>query len=97
MAFDTSDSSVDYSGGSAAALGNYIADCYIEIRSPGWGKGAYLIMDNAYYEPVNPAIEPFEPGNPNIIDHNRWQPISLPVAIDQSGNPVNSEPEFLGA
>ena len=50
---------------------------------------------NEFYEPVNPPIEPELPGNPNIVDLDRWQPISLAMFIDQSGNPILDEPTFL--
>ncbi len=90
VAFD----SLDYSSGSPAALGNYIADCYIAfgLQDGANESGFYA---NTAYEPVNPAIRPFVAGNPNIVDLDRWQPISLPVAIDQSGNQIDSDPEFL--
>jgi hypothetical protein len=41
------------------------------------------------------AIEPELPGNPNIVDLDRWQPISLALFIDQAGNVISNEPEFL--
>ena len=96
LGFDTADVSVDYAGGSAAALGNYIADCYIQF---GLQDGANEVNDyaNEWYEPVNPPIEPELPGNPDIIDLDRWQPISVTQFIDQAGNPILGTPEFLGA
>ncbi|HBP15186.1 MAG TPA: hypothetical protein DD457_08280, partial [Gammaproteobacteria bacterium] len=30
-----------------------------------------------------------------IVDLNRWQPLQLPVSIDQAGNLVTAEPTFL--
>ena len=79
-----------------ATLGNHIAWCYIQM---GLGDGAneedqYV---NQHYEPVNPAIDPNEFGNAQLENFNRWQPISLPQFLDQSGNRTNSTPEFLGA
>ena len=50
---------------------------------------------NTSYLPVNPPIEPENPGNPDIVDLDHWQPISLTLFIDQAGNPVNTLPEFL--
>ncbi len=96
LGFDTADASADYAGGSAAALGNYIADCYIQF---GFQDGANEVNDyvNEWYQPVNAPIEPELPGNPNIIDLDRWQPISVTQFIDQAGNPVLGTPEFLGA
>ncbi len=94
LGHDPDDESIDYQSGSAAALGNYIADCYIRF---GLQDGANEANDyaNLSYQPVNLPIEPELPGNPNITDLDRWQPISLTLFIDQAGNPINSEPEFL--
>jgi len=95
LGYDINNISTEYIGGSAAALGNYIAQCYIDM---GYIDGANEVNKyvNQHYAPVNTALEPNLPGNPNITDLNRWQPLSLPAFIDQAGNPVNSAPEFLG-
>ena len=95
LGYDASNTSVDYADGSAAALGNYVADCFIQF---GLQDGANEVNDyvNVTYQPVNPAVEPENPGNPNILDLDRWQPISLTLFIDQAGNPILGEPEFLG-
>jgi len=94
LGFDTGISTTNYQSGSPAELGNYIADCYIQF---GMQDGANEANDyvNVSYLPVNPAVEPEQPGNPNIVDLDRWQPISLSQFIDQSGNPIADEPEFL--
>lgn len=94
LGFNTADASLSYQGGSAAAMGNYIADCYINY---GMQDGANEANDyaNAFYVPANPKIEPELPGNPNIVDLDRWQPISLTLFIDQAGNVISDEPEFL--
>lgn len=94
LGYDSSDTSTSYETGSAAALGNYLADCYIEYGLQD-GSGEANQYANSYYAPVNPAIEPELPGNPNIVDIDRWQPIRLSSFIDQSGNPGVGEPEFL--
>ena len=80
----------------AAALGNHIAACYLAF---GLRDGSNEANDyaNPTYQPVNPALEPHLPGNPNIVDLNRWQPLRLRSFVDQAGNPVDSEPEFIGA
>ncbi len=83
-------------GVSPAALGNRIA---ATILAFGLTDGAneqngYV---NIYYEPFNPPLVPSLPGNPTIIDPNRWQPLALDFFIDQSGNVVvGGYPEFLG-
>ena len=75
------------SGGSPAALGNRIAETIIEYgltdRSNEAGGHA-----NQHYEPVNPPLFPAFPGNPRIVDPNRWQPLALDFFIDQSDNPI---------
>ena len=73
------------------ALGNHIAQCYLDF---GFADGANEADDygNTAYEPVNPALEPELPGNPDIVDLNRWQPLALETFIDQAGNPAQSQP-----
>ncbi|MAV24935.1 MAG: hypothetical protein CMQ05_02300 [Gammaproteobacteria bacterium] len=92
--YDTEFMSTDHENDGAAALGNHIAECYIRY---GLSDGANEVNDyaNTAYMTVNPALSPAEPGNPDIADHNRWQPLALDVAIDQAGQVVQSEPEFL--
>jgi hypothetical protein len=95
LGFDGSNTSTQYGDGSPAALGNYIADCYI----------AYGLQDgsneaNAYAHQVylvsQPPITVGEPGNPTIQDLDRWQQIQLALSIDQSGNVVDSTQRFVG-
>ena len=78
----------------AAALGTRIADCYIAF---GATDGANEANDyaNVSYRPVNPGLEPARPGNPALVDLNRWQPLLLELFIDQAGNPIATAPEFL--
>ncbi|MCG8608829.1 T9SS type A sorting domain-containing protein [bacterium] len=95
LGYDTSITSTDYQNGPAAALGNYIAKCLIDF-----GQQDRSNEQNDYsslsYEPINPPLVPILPGNPDIVYPNRWQPLTLEVFIDQSGNviPFNT-PEFL--
>ncbi len=88
--------SLDYSTGNAAALGNYIAACILNFGLQD-GSNESVDYGNAYYTPVNPPLVTDIDGNPDIIDFNRWQPLTLDVFIDQSGNiiPFNT-PKFLG-
>ncbi len=93
--YDTSFTSTDYSTGVPASLGNYIAQALIDfgLQDASNEQNSYA---NLYYEPINPPLIPILPGNPDIIDFNRWQPLTLEVFIDQSGNiiPINT-PDFL--
>jgi len=77
--------STDYAGGSPAALGNYIAQCIIAygLQDGANEENRYV---NSFYQPVNLPLAPALPGNPNLTDPNRWQPLSLASFIDQSGN-----------
>ena len=85
--------STDYTSGNPAALGNYIAQ---ELINFGFQDGSNQQSDyaNEFYEPVNPPLITNFPGNPDIVDPNRWQPLTLDVFIDQSGNeiPFNTPP-----
>jgi len=94
MGYDPGFASVDYSTGAPAALGNYIAQQYIAY---GLVDGAQEEFDyaNLYYQPANAPLEPEMPGNPNLTNLDRWQPLSLESFIDQSGNPVAQAPDFL--
>lgn len=95
LGYDIENQSMDISEGSAAALGNYIANCYIGF---GFQDGANELGDygNLFYEAFNPPLSPQLPGNPDIVDLNRWQPLALGTFIDQSGNPITGGAlEFL--
>lgn len=94
LGHDPDFTSVDFSAGSAAALGNYIA---LQYLSYGLDDGSHEEFDfaNFYYQPVNEPLEPEKPGNPDITDLNRWQPLALTTFIDQSGNPIATAPRFL--
>ena len=95
LGYNPAINSVDYSSGSPAALGNYIAQCVISfgLQDGANEQGGYA---NQYYAPVNPPLVIELPGNPDLDDPNRWQPLTLDVFIDQSGNvfPYNT-PSFL--
>jgi len=97
LGFDIDNTSVDYSQGSSAALGNAIADCYINFGLQD-GANETQFYSNTSYQPVNPALVLGDglSGNPTIVDLNRWQPLSIEGYIDQAGNPVADAPEFLG-
>ena len=93
LGYDKEFSSTDYQGGPPAALGNYIASQIIAYGEQD-GSNELFNFGNAYYQPVNPPLVPALPGNPDMVDPNRWQPLTLNVFIDQSGNviPFNTPP-----
>ena len=93
--YDISNSSINYLSGDPAALGNYIAQ---QIISFGFQDGSNQQQDymNEYYAPVNDPLVVELPGAGTMDDPNRWQPLTLELFIDQSGNPIPGEtPEFL--
>ena len=99
LGYATDVSSVDYENDGPAALGNYIA---AEIIAFGFLDGSFEEdgYDNQYYESIHDG-EDYDlvtsfPGNPDMLDPNRWQPLTLIVAIDQLGNPLPiNTPDFL--
>ncbi|MCB9035148.1 MAG: hypothetical protein H6557_00850 [Lewinellaceae bacterium] len=95
LGYDTAFTSKDYATGSPAALGNYIADNLINFGLQD-GANEQNGYANQYYIPANPPLAPVAPGNPNLLNPNRWQPLTLDVFIDQSGNVIPlSTPAFL--
>ncbi len=88
--------STNYLTDGPAALGNYIA---AQMQLYGYTDGANEIggYANQYYVPQNGIIYPQNPGNPELIDPNLWQPISVTGQFDQAGNPIFSTPGFLSA
>lgn len=85
--YDTSFTSTDYSAGSSAALGNYLAQKLIEfgLQDGSNEQNAYAYQ---HYQPVNPPLVVALPGDPGIVDPNHWQPLALDHIIDQNGNVI---------
>lgn len=96
LGFDIEEQSQDYASSNYAALGNYIANCYIEYGLQD-GANERQFYANRHYQSINPplvlTIE--SSGNPDIVNLNRWQPLSIEGYIDQAGNPVAEAPSFL--
>lgn len=97
LGYDINFTSTDYSDGSYAALGNYLAQNIIAYGHLDASNEANNYA-NTHYNPANTPLVPMFPGNPDMTDPNRWQPLTLQVFIDQSGNvyPINT-PAFVGA
>ncbi len=91
--YDISDYSTDYSSGNPAALGNYIAEQLIAFGLQD-GSSEQSEYSNQYYLPINSPLNMTLPGNANMQDPNRWQPLELPLFIDQAGNPFTAAPPF---
>ncbi len=93
--YDRNFISTDYSGGSYAALGNYLAEQMIAFGNQD-GSNEQNGYANQYYTPVNdPIILDLYEDNGDI-NPNRWQPLAFDYFVDQSGNPFpQSTPAFL--
>lgn len=82
-------------GNSPAALGNRIAQTWINfgLSDHSNEQDGYK---NLFYLPVNEPLVPALPGNPDITNPNRWQPLALDFFEDQGGNViVGGYPGFL--
>ena len=90
LGFDRTNESIDWENDDPAAIGNHIAGCYIDF---GMTDGSNEENDyaNLAYEPVNPALEPHQPGNPDIVDLNRWQPLALRDLCRPSWKSIHDE------
>lgn len=95
LGYDPSVTSEDISDG-PAAVGNYIG---AQLIAFGLQDGANESMDyaNIAYAPLNPDLELAAPGNPDLVDPNAWQPLAIPVFVDQAGNVLSETPDFQGA
>lgn len=93
--YDTNFNSIDYSSGSYAALGNYIASEIIAFGLQD-GSNEQFGYVNAFYIPANPPLILENYYDTNDINPDRWQPLAFDVFVDQSGNefPANT-PSFL--
>ena len=95
LGYDVNNTSLDYSSGDPAALGNYIAFFLINYGLQDQSNEANSYV-NKFYQSLNPPLIPALPGNDTILDPNRWQPLALDTFIDQSGHVIpGATPPFL--
>ncbi|MBI1225177.1 MAG: T9SS type A sorting domain-containing protein [Bacteroidetes bacterium] len=87
LGYDINNVSVDYATGDPAALGNYIGQQVIAFGLQD-GSNEQFNYANLYYQPVNPPLVTHLDGNPDLVDFNRWQPLTLDIFIDQNGQPL---------
>lgn len=93
LGYDYNYTSTNYANGNPAALGNYIGQCVIQMGYQD-NSNEQNNYASVFYQPVNPPLVMANPGNPSIIDPNRWQPLTLVTAVDQNGNPIPSTQTF---
>lgn len=95
LGYDVNFNSTDYTSGSPASLGNYLAARIIEYGLQD-GSNEKFDYSNKYYTPSNPAMNMTNPGSQGLVDPNHWQPLSFETFIDQSGNEIPGfTPEFI--
>jgi hypothetical protein len=94
LGYDTAITSTDYSDGDPAKLGNYIA---AKLQEFALIDGSNQQGNYAYpaYVPINGQLQPAFPGNPDVVDPNRWQALVLDECIDQNLQPIEC-PEGSG-
>ncbi|MFC1748722.1 vanadium-dependent haloperoxidase [Pseudomonadota bacterium] len=93
LGYDIANHSTVFKDG-AAEVGNYIANCYIKFGlSDHSNEGRD--HENRFYKPINPVLDPEKPGNPDIIDLDRWQPLHIEGFIGQAGHLAPGVPDFL--
>lgn len=106
LGYDINEWSSIWSVSQSAFIGETIANCYLEYGKIDGSnelgasnvEGEFGSYSNKDYTPINPGIDPNQPGNPNLVDWNRWQPILLNTFTDQWGNLVPSgSTNFIGA
>jgi hypothetical protein len=92
--YNRNNTSTDYINGGPAEFGNYLAT---QIIAFGFLDGSNEINNyvNQYYSPSQAPIAVEQPGNPTMVDPNRWQAISLSYAVDQAGNVLTTTPPHL--
>ena len=91
---------VDLDGSAAnlsasAKLGILVADTVINygLSDGANEKNGYR---NEHYQPVNKSLDPTQPGNPQMQDSDRWQPLDIPNFVGQSGEQEENYPPFIG-
>ncbi len=95
LGYDITVTTTNYASGDPAALGNYIGQCIINLGLQD-NSNEQNDFANTSYQPVNPPMVVDNSGNPTISDPNNWQPLTLEIFIDQSGNVIpGATPDFL--
>ena len=93
LGYDINNTSTNYSSGAPAALGNQIAAYIIQMGLNDNSNESSLYATQSYM-PVNAPLDMSIPGNPNLFDPNRWQPLTVTGAVDQNGNPIPALQKF---
>jgi len=99
LGYDTNNVSTNVS--TPAGIGNTV---YAIVSSYFLHDGSF--QTNGYkdqlpsrggYVSINPALVTGIPGDTNVVDVNRWQPLSITNGLDQHGFPTGPIQTFIGA
>ncbi len=77
-----------------AILGEFLSENVIAFGLQD-GANEEFNYGNNFYETVNEALDPTQPGNATLSDPDRWQTLDLGTFIDQSGNLISGAIDFL--
>lgn len=94
LGYDPEFEDTDYTTGSPAALGNYLAEQLIAFGMQD-GSNERFFHGNRFYQPVNLPMKVDGTDSPPLSDPNRWQPLSFTIFIGQSGQQGDNTPQFL--
>ena len=94
LGYDKTFTSTD--GDAAAAVGNRIGAAVLAYGASDGANDANDYADTTGYAPVNEPLVVKNPGTV-MIDPNRWQPLTLDVAISQNGVPLPQTQVSIGS
>lgn len=102
LGYDTNNASRDPS--IPAGLGNLIYDtvsAYFlndgSLQTNAFRDFPYNNQTGEGYSPLNNPLPTGQPGTLNLVDVNRWQPLSITDAVDQNGFPQAPVQTFVGS
>lgn len=91
LGYDKNFTSMDYSSGSYAALGNYIANEVIVFGFQDLSNEQNN-FENQHYQSVNPPLIMSLYQDNGHIDPNRWQPLTFGYTVDEDDNIIPNNP-----
>lgn len=99
LGYPTNNFSTDTStpAGVGNSVYNMVSAYFLNDGSLQTNSYADLPPAQGGYSAYNPPLVTGLPGDTNVIDVNRWQPLAITNAVDQNGFPAGPIQKFLGA
>lgn len=89
LGYDISYTSMNYTNGTPADLGNWVASQIINMKfTDNSNESSYFSYQD--YFPLNTPLDVSLSGNTNMVNVQHWQPLNIPGALDQGNNPIPS-------